>query len=88
MRSEVKPPSPQALAELGGRHWSTWSCGVSRFAWDYDTTEACFAVEGRVTVSTSEQTVTFGAGELGVFPAGPPCVRDVHEPVRRHDRFD
>jgi uncharacterized cupin superfamily protein len=45
-------------------------------------------LEGEVTV-TSEggEPVTFGAGDLVVFPAGMECRWDVQKAVRKHDLF-
>ena len=45
-------------------------------------------LEGEVTV-TSEggEPVTFGAGDLVVFPAGMECRRDVRTEVRKYYRF-
>ena len=61
---------------------------VSRFDWRYDATEVCYLLEGRVTVETDEGRVEIRPGQFVRFPVGLACVWDVHEPVRKHYRFE
>ena len=57
------------IKELGIKNWPTWSCDVSSCDWTYDDMEICLLREGEVTVTTnSGEPVTFGAGNLVVFP--------------------
>ena len=69
--------------------WPIWTCDVSEFDWSYDQTETCLVLEGEVTVSDSDGTesVTFGPGDLVVFPVGLDCVWKVTTPVRKHYNF-
>lgn len=73
---------------MGVLSWPIWSCGVSRFDWHYDMTETCYLLEGRVTVTCDDGEVSFGPGDLVVFPRGLDCIWDVSEPVRKHYSFD
>lgn len=57
------------------------------FDWHYDETETCYLLEGRVTVEAEGKSVSFGKGDLVVFPQGLSCVWKVAEPVRKHYRF-
>ena len=50
-------------------------------------TEGRYLLEGRVTVKAAGQNVTFGKGDLVVFPKGLSCVWEVTSPVRKHYRF-
>jgi uncharacterized cupin superfamily protein len=67
--------------------WPVWECEPSSFDWHYDEPETCYILQGRVTVRTAEQTVTFGQGDLVKFPEGLSCTWTVHEKVRKHYRF-
>ncbi|OPX23498.1 MAG: cupin [Planctomycetales bacterium 4484_123] len=81
---EVTQPTDEQLEEMGVKSWPIWSCEVSRFDWQYDQPETCYILEGQVTVTAGDQQVSFGAGDLVVFPAGLECVWDVTQPVRKH----
>ena len=87
MKIEVRKPTGEELNALGVFSWSTWTCGVSRFDWSYAEKETCYLLDGRVTVEAGGQTVSFGKGDLVVFPEGLSCVWNVQEPVRKHYRF-
>ena len=70
--------------------WPVWSCGVSSFDWDYTQTETCLVIEGKVTVSdrgAKGESVSFGAGDLVVFPEGLLCVWKIEEAVRKYYSF-
>ena len=82
-------PTEERLASLGVRTWPVWTCGVSEFPWSYDSRETCYLLEGDVTVTPNGGTpVTFGAGDLVIFPAGMSCRWQVCKPVRKHYSFD
>ena len=89
MSISVTSPCPEStINKLGIKNWPTWTCEESFFGWTYDDQETCLMLEGEVTV-TSEggEPVTFGAGDLVVFPAGMECRWDVQKAVRKHDLF-
>ena len=65
----------------------TWGCGVSEFDWHYDSEETALIIEGEVTITYDGGIVTFGAGDLCVFPAGLSCVWKVTKPVNKHYLF-
>jgi uncharacterized cupin superfamily protein len=80
----VTKPSEHDLDELGVRNWPIWTCESSKFDWHYDQKETCYLLEGRVTVTAGDAEVSFGAGDLVIFPEGMDCVWDVTVPVRKH----
>ena len=84
---QVTKPTPEQIEQMGVTDWPVWTCGVSRFDWHYDQKETCLVLEGKVTVTAGEEEVSFGAGDLVVFPVGLDCVWDVSEPVRKHYKF-
>ncbi len=84
----VRKPNEQEEQTCKG--WPTWSCDASEFDWDYDQTETCLVLEGEVTVTDrpdSGDSVSFGPGDLVVFPRGLACVWKVSQPVRKHYEF-
>jgi uncharacterized protein len=84
----VKKPSKDELESLGVKNWGTWSCGKSTFDWEYSSQETCYIIEGKVTVKTDEEEVSFEKGDLVSFPAGLICVWTVHEPVNKYYKFE
>ena len=85
---EVRKPSEEEAAEC--KSWPVWTCGESKFDWDYTQTETCLVLEGSVTVTgrgDDSESVSFGPGDYVVFPVGLKCVWDVKEPVKKHYDF-
>ncbi len=81
---KVEKATPERLAELGTDSWSPWSCGVETFDWRYSDRETAHVLEGKVKVVTEHgQEVTFGAGDIVVFPAGLSCTWTVIEPIKK-----
>jgi hypothetical protein len=85
MRIEVRKPTAEEEAEL--RRCPTWEKEESEFPWHYDEQETCLVLEGEVTVEAGDQTVTFGPGDLVVFPKGLDCVWKVKKRIRKHYKF-
>lgn len=83
----VKKPTVQEKKELNVESWDIWTCKPSSFDWSYSDRETCLILEGRVTVRAADHEVTFGAGDLVVFPRGLSCSWTVHEAVRKYYRF-
>jgi uncharacterized cupin superfamily protein len=83
----VTKPSQEELEQLGVSSWPIWTCDVSKFDWHYDQKETCYVLEGQVTVEAGDQNVSFGPGDMVVFPEGLDCVWNVGAPVRKHYKF-
>lgn len=84
----VKKPSADETAAC--QAWPIWTGPVSRFDWDYTQTETCLIIEGSVTVTDRPEngdSVSFGPGDLVVFPVGLKCVWDIKEAVRKYYSF-
>ena len=69
------------------KNWPIWTCQVSTFEWSYTEKETCLILEGRVTVSDSKNSVSFGPGDLVIFPSDLDCTWHVIEPVKKHYNF-
>ena len=82
---EVRKPTPEEIASM--QKWPIWTCDPSTFDWEYAEKETCYVLEGAVTVKTETGEVTFGAGDLVVFPKGLKCVWQVSKPIRKHYNF-
>ena len=79
---EIRKPGEGELKELGIDVWGTWECAVSEFSWEYTDRETCYLFEGEVTVTSNDGAVTFGAGDIVVFPKGLKCIWKVTKPRR------
>nr|VFJ90674.1 MAG: hypothetical protein BECKLFY1418B_GA0070995_10219 [Candidatus Kentron sp. LFY]VFJ97528.1 MAG: hypothetical protein BECKLFY1418A_GA0070994_107020 [Candidatus Kentron sp. LFY]VFK21591.1 MAG: hypothetical protein BECKLFY1418C_GA0070996_10973 [Candidatus Kentron sp. LFY] len=81
-------PAPDRLDTLGVYDWPTWEKETSKFAWNYDSNETCYVLEGEFTVTPDGgEPVHVKAGDLVRFPAGMSCTWEVHQPVRKHFSF-
>ena len=87
MQIQVHQPTDAELRALGVFAWPIWTCDASTFDWTYDQKETCYLLAGRAMVKAGDQSVSFGKGDLVVFPSGLSCVWQVIEPVRKHYRF-
>ena len=81
----VKKPTEAEKSELLTK--PTWGCEVSEFDWHYDSEETCLLIEGEVTVTYDGGNVSFGVGDMVVFPQGLSCVWKVSTPVQKHYMF-
>ena len=83
----ISKPDDAEAAQYKG--WPIWSCEPSTFDWDYTQTETCLILDGRVTVKDrpGEASVSFGPGDMVVFPVGLKCVWQIEEAVRKHYNF-
>jgi len=83
----VEKPTEAKLKELNVFSWGIWTKEPSIFDWHYDEKEVCFFLEGEVTVKTPYETVSFGKGDLVIFPQGLSCTWQVKKNVRKHYKF-
>lgn len=81
----VKKPTDaeQALCET----WPIWKKEVSTFDWEYTEKETCLLLEGQVTVSDTSGSVTFGAGDMVIFPENLECTWRINQAVKKHYNF-
>ncbi len=69
------------------KSWPLWRCEPSRFDWIYTEKETCLLIEGKVTVSDGNHSVSFGPGDLVIFPKDLACTWNVREAVVKHYNF-
>ncbi len=84
----VEKPSEETLQKLNVRSWPIWTKEVSEFPWEYDEPETCYILEGDVVVTPENgDQVSFGAGDLVIFPDGLKCTWKINKAVRKHYKF-
>ena len=82
-----KPTEEEAVA---CKSWPVWTCEPSTFDWDYTQSETCLVLEGEVSVTDrpeGEVSVSFGVGDLVIFPVGLKCIWNVTGAVKKHYNF-
>ena len=85
---QIEKPTEEKLEKLHVKAWPVWEKGVSEFPWEYDEPETCYLLEGEVVVTPENGTpVSFGKGDLVVFPTGLKCSWKITKAVRKHYRF-
>ena len=87
---DITVTKPDQAQDRDCRTWPIWTCDTSRFDWDYTQTETCLILEGQVTITDRPETgesVSFGPGDLVVFPVELRCVWDITKPVKKHYSF-
>ena len=81
-------PAPAKLEVMGVFDWPVWEKEASTFPWTYDSTEVCYILEGKVTVTPEGgEPVEIGESDLVTFPKGMSCTWQIHEPIRKHYEF-
>ena len=81
----VKKPSDEEKKNC--KAWPIWKSEPKTFDWAYTQTETCLLLEGKVTVTDEQDSVSFGSGDLVIFPDGLECTWHVTEPVTKHYNF-
>jgi uncharacterized protein len=81
----VRKPSEQEIKRC--KSWPTWTCEPSSFDWAYSEKETCLILEGTATITDGSESVSFGPGDLVVFPQDLECIWNVKEPVKKHYNF-
>jgi hypothetical protein len=87
MEIKVHKPKDGELETLNVKSWGIWEKEISVFNWHYATKETCYILEGEVEVSSADQTVKFGVGDIVEFPEGLDVKWNVIKPVKKHYRF-
>ena len=84
----IKKPTDQEIETA--KTWPIWQSDPATFDWDYTQTETCLLIEGKVTVTdrpATENSVTFTAGDMVIFPEGLPCIWKIEQAVKKYYDF-
>ena len=69
------------------KNWPIWTCKPSEFDWAYTEKETCLIINGKVTVTDGTDSVSFGTGDLVIFPEGLECNWNVRKAVKKYYNF-
>jgi uncharacterized cupin superfamily protein len=81
----VRKPTEKEAAAC--KAWPIWKCEPSTFDWAYTEKETCLLLEGKVTVTDGKYSVSFGPGDLVIFPEDLECTWHVQQAVTKHYNF-
>jgi uncharacterized protein len=81
----VRKPTAEETKQM--KQCPMWEKEPSQFPWHYDEKETCLILEGEASAASPEQTVTFGPGDLVIFPEGIDCTWNVKKKIRKHYKF-
>ncbi len=83
----VKKPNEEEIATA--KNWSIWSHEPAVFPWEYSQSENCLILEGSATVMIDDgREVSFGVGDIVVFPVGLKCTWTIHKAIFKHYFFE
>ena len=81
----VKKPSEEETKQC--QSWPVWECQPSNFDWVYTEKETCLLIDGDVSVTDGSDSVSFGPGDLVIFPEGLECNWNVRKAVKKYYNF-
>ena len=81
----VREPTAQEGIEC--RKWPIWQKNTCTFDWEYSEKETCLLIEGKVTISDSVGSISFGQGDLVIFPQDLECTWHIKKPVKKYYNF-
>jgi len=86
---KIESPSKEKLESLEVSSWGIWESEIKKFPWEYEATEMCYILEGKVIVITEAgDKVEINKGDFVTFPKGLKCTWDVKQPIKKHYRFE
>ena len=78
-------PDQSRLDDLGVAKWPTWKKEVSVFLWYFPEEETAYILEGECVITPEgAEPITFGKGDLVIFPVGMKCSWEVRQPLHKH----
>lgn len=84
----IEKLSDEAFKKRNISSWPIWEKEVSKFDWQYDATEECFFISGKVVITTENgKAVYIKSGDFVVFPKGLSCVWDIKKQVKKYYNF-
>jgi len=87
MNIDVHKATEAEIKKLGAKNWPIWTCPASSFDYQYDDQETCLILEGQVTIEAADHKVSFGPGDIVIFPKGLSCKWIVSKAVKKHYKF-
>ncbi len=87
VKFEKRQPTEEELQELGVNNWGIWTKEVSKFPWEYDTKETFYVLEGSAKISSGDDHISFGPGDLVTCHKDVNCTWEITKPIKKHYRF-
>ena len=81
----VRKPTEDEIAAC--EKWPIWECEPSTFDWTYTQKETCLLIEGEVTITDKQDSVSFAAGDFVIFPNELECTWQIKQAVRKYYNF-
>ncbi|MGD9128322.1 MAG: cupin domain-containing protein [Planctomycetia bacterium] len=85
MKITVRKPTEEERQAMEG--CPIWEKEPSEFPWHYGESETCLILDGEVDIETADETISFGSGDLVIFPEGLDCTWKIKQGVRKHYKF-
>jgi hypothetical protein len=85
MKIIVRKPSNEEISKA--KDWPIWTCEPSTFDWHHDETETCYIIKGEAIVKSKNQEVSFGHGDLVIFPKDLDCTWTVNKTIKKNYSF-
>jgi uncharacterized cupin superfamily protein len=82
---------PTAAEAATAKTWPIWTHRADKFDWEYNESEKCLILEGKVVIYDRPDTgksVQFAAGDYVIFPVGLKCVWHILDAVKKHYDFE
>lgn len=84
---EKHRPSEEELKQLQLENWGIWTKEISKFPWEYDEKETFYVLEGEAIVTSGEDSIQFGPGDLVTCHSGVTCTWDIKKPIKKRYHF-
>jgi hypothetical protein len=82
---QIKKPTEKEINTC--KTWPIWTCEQSTFDWSYTQKETCLIIEGQVTVSDKDSSISFGPGDMVIFPKDLDCKWQITKAVKKYYTF-
>ena len=82
-------PAQARLDALNVTKWPTWQKEASTFDWTFPEQEIAYILAGECIITPADgAAVSFGKGDLVIFPAGLKASWQVIQPLHKHYKLD
>lgn len=82
-------PAQSRLDTLNVNKWPTWEKEISTFPWTFHEQEMAYILKGECIITPKDGApVSFGKGDLVIFPAGMTANWQVIKPLHKHYQLD
>lgn len=87
VKFEKHRPSEEELKKLGVDNWGVWTKEISEFPWEYGEMETFYVLEGNAKVTSGDESIEFGPGDLVTCHSGVECKWKISNPIKKRYHF-